>query len=180
MFPEDFCRQQLLLFSGRWCKCPISTFLHGLLAGGGVSMAAALAVSSLALFLMDLFPSLSTQTLTRATPSKTDQRSLIPTGLAHVGLFAWADEVVCFMLVLGVVRSLCPVLCDCSSFIFYQKRREDFRFPINSLPFILWSSVWYKEERLGKQDENRVLLLSRCFPHVFSKQQWAYLFHTYA
>lgn len=131
-------------------------------------MATALAASSLALFLMDLFPSLSTQTLTRAMPSETDQRSLIPTGLAHVGLFAWADEVGSLpqvsMLVLGVVRSLCPVLCDCSSFIFYQTRREDFRFPINLLPFILWSSVWYKEERLGKQDENRVLLLSRCFP----------------
>lgn len=72
-------------------------------------------------------------------------------------------------------------------FIFYQKRREDFRFPINLLPFIRWSSGHpydpygrYKEERLGRQDQNRALLLSKlCFPYVYNKQQWAYLFYMY-
>lgn len=94
-----------------------------------------------------------------------------PTGLAHVGLCAWADEVGSLpqasMLVLGVVGSLCPVLCDCSSFYFLPKkeRRLQISYKLAAIyQMILWSSVWYKEERLGKQDQNRVLLLSKCFP----------------
>lgn len=88
-----------------------------------------------------------------------------------MGLFAWADEVGSLpqvsMLVLGVVRSLCPVLCDCSSFYFLpeKERRLQISYKLAAIyQMILWSSVWHKEERFGKQDQNRVLLLSKlCF-----------------
>lgn len=104
-----------------------------------------------------------------------------------VGLFAWTDEVgslpQVFMLVLGVVRSLCSVLCDCSSFYFLPKkeRRLQISYKLAAIyQMISRSSVWYKEARLGKQDQDRALLLSKlCFPYVFSKQQRACLFYMY-
>lgn len=89
-----------------------------------------------------------------------------------MGLFAWADEVgslpQVFMLVLGVVRSLCSVLCDCSSFYFLPKkeRRLQISYKLAAIyQMISRSSVRYKEARLGKQDQDRApTLVQIMFP----------------
>lgn len=67
-------------------------------------------------------------------------------------------------------------------FIFYQKRREDFRFPINAPPFIRWSRGHpYGIKKRGLASRIRIELYScpNYVSPVFSKQQWAYLFYMY-
>lgn len=109
-----------------------------------------------------------------------------PTGLAHVGLFAWADEVgslpQVFMLVLGVVRSLCSVLCDCSSFYFLPKKERRLQISYKRAAIyqmISRSSYGIKKRGLASRIRIELYSCPNCFPYVFSKQQRACLFYMY-
>lgn len=138
------------------------------------------------------FPRLSTLTLTHAMPSETDRGSLsklslIPhrpgsRGPSLLGLMKLVLFLKCSCLFWEWWEACVQYYVTVQVFIFYQKRREDFRFPINSLPFIRWSRGHpYGTKKRGLASRIRIELYScpNYVSPVFSKQQWACLFYMY-
>lgn len=119
------------------------------------------------------FPRLSTLTLTHAMPSETDRGSLSKLSLiSHSGplcldwwsWFSSSSVHACS----GSGEKLVFSTMWLSSFYFLPKKERRLQISYKRAAIyqmISRSSVWYKEARLGKQDQDRALLLSKlCFP----------------